>query len=52
MRRGRGPGQLPLGLRAAALTRQFSQRRLERFCLEEEAVFLAGLSLGLELGRG
>ena len=41
-----------LGPEAAALTEQFSQRRLESFCLEEEAVFLAGLSLGLELGRG
>ena len=33
-----------LGPEAAALTEQFSQRRLESFCLEEEAVFLADQS--------
>lgn len=41
-----------LGPKVATLARQLCDRQVERFSLEQEAVFLAGLSLGLELGRG
>ena len=37
---------------AAARMRQLIDRQLDSFIFEQEAIFLSGLSIGLELGRG
>ncbi len=41
-----------LGPEAAARMRQLIDRQLDSFIFEQEAIFLSGLSIGLELGRG
>ena len=41
-----------LGPEAAARMRQLTDRQLDGFIFEQEAIFLSGLSIGLELGRG
>ena len=45
-------GLRALGDEAAGLAEKMEDGRLLGFSIEQEAVFLAGLAIGLELGRG
>ena len=45
-------GLYALGDEAAGLVKKMEDGMLLGFSIEQEAVFLAGLAMGLELGRG